>query len=290
MNRLAAIISRARIMRHIVRIGAAAFALGILALFGGLSVRGATANTEHFPVGSSPNPTIFSPTPSMAATSTVVTNTPTTTATPTSTETFSSTPTINPRGIAHDVMAGLQAAGVAPAGGRQLFGVPNGYALTSDPGYSFLPLGNGQSARDFVLGFQMGWHSVGLNSACGIRFRGQSTDWRSVMLTADGRLMLTHQIGANLTVNYDQPTTHFSTNSVRNPVIVIAIGNTFTIYLNGQLEAIVTDESSPADSVQSGDMAFEVYNPAGNTAVTDCAYYNLWVWSFDEHLSPTATP
>lgn len=269
---------------QLAQIGLAAFILAIAVVFGAPKSSGAAPVQTDFP-----------PTPRLTVTSVLATAVPTLTPTatqtptPTTTPTFSLTPTVNPRGAAQEVVAGLQAAGVLPSGGRQLFSVPNGYALTSDPGYSFLPLGDGQTSRDFILGFQVGWRLAGPQSACGIRFRGQSADWRSAMLTADGRMMLTHLIGGNLIVNYDQPSIQFSAKSLRNSILLIAIGNTFSLYQDGQPQTAITDDTVATDSAARGDFAFEVYNPANNTVLTSCAYYNVWVWSFDERQSPTPT-
>ena len=114
------------------------------------------------------------------------------------------TPTLDaldPRTSFNMIIASLQAAGALPSGGRLLFSIPDGYAVTNSSGDNFLPLGGGHTAQDFVLGVQLGWYSIGHGSACGLSFRAGASDWRSVLVTDDGHLLLTRQAGTTRMIN-----------------------------------------------------------------------------------------
>ncbi len=195
-------------------------------------------------------------------------------ATPAATFTVTAPATLDLSGTPFAVMAALHAAGLVPAGGRELFDLPFGYALTSDPGFSFLPLGGHQKARDFVVNFQVIWYSAGNDSACGLSFHETDTGSGAVFLSNDGLVILTQQDGSQRILDYRQPSTLFSRKTV-NRVTLIALGETLTLYINGQLETVAAGQSV------SGGFSFEVYNALDNHTVTDCHYRHVWVWPLD---------
>ncbi len=223
-----------------------------------------------------------------SATSSVSSVTPSASPSLTSTATMTLTATFDPRDVPSHVISWLQAAGAIPPGGRLLFQVPIGYALTGGTGYNFLPLGAGQKIQDFVVGMQLGWQSLGLDSGCGISFRAGDSDWRSLIITGRMQVLFTHQQGAAQIVNIDQSTAHFDPKSRRNAITLLVFGDSYSLYLDGQPEAAFTDTTG---GVTAGSFSLEVYDPPDNVTLADCIYSNLWVWSFDPlPSSPTVSP
>jgi len=206
-------------------------------------------------------------------------------ATPTITPTFSLAITpaasVDLSGAPENVLVALHTMALVPAGGRELFDVPTGYAITSDPGYSFLGLGQGSAAQNFVLGFQMIWYTAGVDSACGLSFRMTDNGLSSIFLTNDGNAILTQQQDKITLLNYKHASDLFLRTQF-NTVLLIALDDRLLLYINGKLETSVT-----AKSVRGG-FALNLYNALDNHVVTECRYRRIWIWTLDS--DPKATP
>jgi hypothetical protein len=220
------------------------------------------------------------PTPTIMPISTAgLTNTPTVAYASTAVATFDA---LDPRTSFSMILTTLQSTGTLPTGGRLLFFIPESYAVTNSSGDNFLPLGGGKLSQDFVLGVQLGWYSAGHDSACGLSFRANPSDWRAVLVTSAGHLLMTRQTGTTRVINADLPISSFSGKPYKNALWLVVSGSTTSVYLNGQLQATSVDDTT------NGGFALEVYNALDNVSITDCRYRNLWVWSYDG--SPTVTP
>lgn len=182
--------------------------------------------------------------------------------------------TIDVSGAASDVVANLNTAGIVPDGGRQLIALDYSYGTTSDVGSDYLRIGQGVQAQDLVIQFQVGWDQAGDTSACGMAFRfAYNGDHTSALLSNDGQAILYQTVGKKKVIDYSNPSSSISLDQA-NIVTVAAIKDTVTMFVNGTLETTQTGKTG------KGVFAIEVYNPKGNTIVTNCTYNNIWVWAF----------
>ena len=226
--------------------------------------------------------------PQMAVdTATAATSASTARPTATATMTRTNTPTLDPsdpRISINNILTTLRSTGAITIGGRLLFSVQDGYAITNSMGENFLPLGGEQNAQDFVLGVQMGWYVAGSGSACGVSFREGPADWWSVLVTSDGRLIVARQSGTTRIIDADVSIPSFNAKPYKNALWLAASGSNLAVYYNGQLQATIIDSI-----ITRGGFALDVYNVSNNAVITDCRYRNLWVWSYD-NAPATNTP
>lgn len=186
--------------------------------------------------------------------------------------------TIVTAGTARTVVAGLQQAGIAPAGGKQVLTLDSSFGKTSDPGFSFLVVGRGLNVQDLVLQFSVSWATAGDTSGCGFLFRSAASGNNNTiaLVTNDGYAVLYHFIGNQTGFKHDEPSDAF-TPGQPTVVTIIAIQDELAMYVNGKL--ITSGKTTGA--VVSGGTAIEVYNAKTNTTLTDCRFRNIWAWSFD---------
>ncbi len=175
-----------------------------------------------------------------------------------------------------DVVASLQAAGVVPKGGKLVATLPsNSFTRASTPGFKYLTIIR-TSVKNFVLNFQVGWTTAGDASGCGMGFRHSGTQQTSfVLLTNDGKVALAQWEGKTDVINYLQDSNLFSTTEF-NTVTVAAIEDTVTVFVNGKFQ------TTQKGKAVKGVFDLMMYNPEGNTTVTNCRLPTGWVWSFDK--------
>jgi len=175
----------------------------------------------------------------------------------------------------------LVALKIVPTGGKQLIAVSDSFGTTSDPGYTYLRIGQGTQIQDMVLQFEMGWQQMGVGSACGMVFRAVNSkldNYWSFGITQDHQISLAHIENKTNTVAYTGPTDNFVKNKF-NYVTIIALNDKVAVYLNGALEIVKVTTGT----VDAGVFALDVYNDENATDVTttDCRYQNIWAWSYD---------
>ncbi len=163
--------------------------------------------------------------------------------------------------------------------------IPVSYGETSSAGYSYFPLGQGNTFRNFVLAFDAHLDNTGPMSGCGMHFRDTSElsgvySSSSAMVTEDGYAFLAQfDSDGNL-----HPASVLETSDAINPgqgarnrVIVVANEDDVRMYVNGELLASASFE------VYTGNVALEMYvstDDNGNTAYTYCQLDNIWLWEF----------
>ncbi len=174
------------------------------------------------------------------------------------------------------VVGNLASAGLVPKGGKQIATLPtNSFTRASTSGLKFLPIMGNAAAKNMVLNFQVNWTTAGPSSGCGMGFRrSDSQNFSFVLLTNDNKVALFQVQGQKNLIQYFEQSTLFSPKST-NTVTVIAIDNTITVYVNGQLQ------TSQQGQAVRGSFELEMFNPEGNTTVTNCRFPTGWVWSFD---------
>jgi hypothetical protein len=183
---------------------------------------------------------------------------------------------INITGTSARIVANLAKAGLVPEGGRQVGTIPgNSFTRASTPGLKYLPILKNLSVQNMVLNFQVTWTTAGQGSGCGMGFRMASTnDYAFVLLTSTGRVSLAQRDGGTTVVDYFEESALFRPGAL-STVTVIAIDETITVYINGKLQ------TSQTGSAVEGGFALQMYNPEGNTTVTNCRFPTGWIWSFD---------
>lgn len=183
-------------------------------------------------------------------------------------------------GRPQDIVNELQQAGAVPPGGTLSLNVPSSFGDTSAEGWSFYPLGQGRTFRNFVLAFDARLVYGGSEAGCGMYFRSSDTANYDAVIMEDGWGLLGEwDSGGNLTdfsVYEESPAVVPGIGST-NKVIVVANEATVLMYVNGQLFG--DSQFTPA----SGGLALEMYvptNDAGGTDQTYCQLNNIWLWEF----------
>ena len=179
-----------------------------------------------------------------------------------------------------DVVAELQRLGLAPEGGSEALNVPTSFGETSTGGFSYYPLGQGRTFRNFVLAFDARLLETGPESGCGMHFRGQTQSTVSGIVFQDGYVLLA-EFDANGDVHpdtiYDTFPAVLAGEGSRNRVHIIANEADVTMFVNGQM--VGTVQFTPS----AGSLALELFvasDDAGNTVRTYCQVDNIWLWEF----------
>ena len=87
-------------------------------------------------------------------------------------------------------VAELQAQGLAPAGGAVALTIPSSYGDTSAAEFSFYPLAEGRSFRNFVLAYNARLVNTGPESGCGMYFRDAGFGNQDALVFEDGYYLL----------------------------------------------------------------------------------------------------
>ncbi len=178
------------------------------------------------------------------------------------------------------VVQELQSLGLVPAGGSLALSVPSSYADTDDSGFSYYPLGEGQTFRNFVLNFDARLLQGALPSGCGMFFRDTDFYNADALVFADGSFLLGEwDANGQLT---DASVLQFSDAVIggleaTNRVLVVANEEQMTLFVNGQQVAQATFEP------HAGPVALEIYVQAddnGQTQQTYCQLNNVWLWEY----------
>lgn len=179
-----------------------------------------------------------------------------------------------------DIVGELRQAGVVPSGGSMGLNVPSSYGDTSASGWSYYPLGQGNSFRNFVLSFDARQIFGEEGAGCGMFFRDTDTTSNDAIIFADGSALLAEWDADGNMADSSQLAAFEGVNAgvgSTNRVIVAANEATVLMYVNGQLFA--DTQFTP----KSGGVALELYvptNDAGQTQETYCQLNNIWLWSF----------
>jgi hypothetical protein len=179
-----------------------------------------------------------------------------------------------------DILAELQSYGLAPTGGSMKINVPSSYGDTSSSGFSFYPLGRGQTFRNFLLLFDARLVDTGPGSGCGMYFRNSNTASNTAMIMEDGYALLGDWDSAGSLTDasfYDASTAVIPGKGATNRVIVLALESSVLMYVNGEL--LTVGEFTP----RTGGLALEMYvasDDFGQTVRTYCQLNNIWLWEF----------
>ncbi len=174
----------------------------------------------------------------------------------------------------------LQSLGLVPGGGSLSMNVPSSYGDTSSSGFSFYPLGQGKSYRNFVLSFDARLVNTGPASGCGMFFRDSSSLSNDALVFEDGSFLLGEwDSSGSLTDNsfYQSSDAVIPGVGATNRVTVVANERDVIMYVNGV--QVAQGVFTPA----SGGVALEMYvadDDFGATVQTYCQLNNIWLWEF----------
>jgi hypothetical protein len=164
---------------------------------------------------------------------------------------------------------------------------PEEITITSYNSHDWIPLASGQDFSDFVLKADVTWDSTGGLATCGFWFRAQSDDenaehykFQAIRLSGfpgwdveywkyNGWVSTISPGGRVLTsphIDQDQGST--------NTYILVAEGNTLTVYANGNRLGQVT-----ISTLREGLLTFYTWQESGETT---CTFDNVWVWDLSE--------
>lgn len=183
-------------------------------------------------------------------------------------------------GSPKQIVAELTALGLVPSGGSVALSVPSSYGDTSASGFSFYPLGQGRTFRNFVLAFDARLINTGPESGCGMYFRDSNTLNSDALVFEDGSFLLGEWDAAGSLL--DSSIIEFNTavipgRGATNGVIVVAVEGDVTMFVNG------TRVASTVFTPVAGGLALEVYvaeDDAGATVQTYCQLNDIWLWEF----------
>ncbi|MBZ0280314.1 MAG: pre-peptidase C-terminal domain-containing protein [Anaerolineae bacterium] len=243
----------------------------------------------------------FTPTATDTPTSTPTeTATPTPTATPTHTptDTPTATPTATPRPIetpnarpdsinTDDQAAILASFGIAEDNGEEAdFVEETTVDLTGEDDLLRWESFEGEFS-DFVVSATIHWGPGAEEDYCGFRFRGAGTENLYIVdIDRDGGLYFEYKLdnewqeiveGDGRNINTDQDDT--------NQLVLIAVGNTFSVYLNGEFAGELIDDTLP-----SGEVAL-LAGTYDESDETNCVFEDAWIWTletspFNQALAP----
>jgi len=171
-------------------------------------------------------------------------------------------------------MAELAALGLVPEGGRQVMLVPDSFTTVSRSGMQVLPLGQGRTQIDFVLGATVSLESEGADNACGLFFR-RVDESRYSLAFVDG-------LGGVGVAEWQ--TDRFEPAFYRTDpggfagltgarLLVVGVGDRVRVYLNGQLAA---DRPNPA---LQGGIGIAALSYDGRPV--NCQFDNTWLWTWE---------
>lgn len=242
---------------------------------------------------STPSPT---PTPSDTPTNTpTATDTPTPSNTPSKTPTRQPSPTATPRpmnpvvtfpqtistGDQADVLADL---GVTSNNGSAGEPIDSFQVDVSDDDDTLRWQAFDGKHEDFVVATDFTWGPGATEDYCGFMMRGDGTTFLyTLQADRNGGLYFQYRLNDEW-----QPIVTIDGSAINtgatdtNHVVVVAVGDTFTAYMNGQFAGILVEDTNP-----SGDVALLAGTYQSSTT-TYCDFSNAWIWDLDR--SPLGAP
>src|SRR5258708_6688635 len=140
--------------------------------------------------------------------------------------------TIDTSGDAEAVIQSLRDQQIIPEkpDGSRLFNfVPNTFTKISTTGFTYLPIGYGKKAAEFVLNVEVGWSKAGKISGCGVGFWQAANNYYAFpMLTQDG-LVASGQFvkGKNVYIYAETSDTFHPTQTNFSPLVVLEYSVSF---------------------------------------------------------------
>lgn len=183
-------------------------------------------------------------------------------------------------GSPKQIVAELIGLGLVPSGGAVALNVPSSYGDTSSPGFSFYPLGQGRSFRNFVLAFDARLLNTGAESGCGMFFRDASNSSSDALVFEDGSFLLGEWDAAGNLLDssyFDSHSAVIPGLGATNMIIVVAYESDVSLFVNGTL--LAQSVFTPAQ----GGLALEMYvaeDEFGTTQQTYCQLNDIWLWEF----------
>lgn len=139
---------------------------------------------------------------------------------------------------------------------------------------------------NFVLGATLTGYAGDSEDACGFVFRRQGNDLYTVMVDHTGRLWFRSLIGGHFNDRiFSDVTSWRSGANEYNNVVLIAQGDTFSVYLNNQYVAQFQDTQLAA-----GGVSLAVEYSQANTGAS-CDFENAWLWEITgDNVTPPSSP
>lgn len=256
-------------------------------------------NLRGVPVALAPTDTptytpSFTPTATDTPTHTPTpTETPTLTATATATptETLTPSPTVTPPPTATDlppgvlpefVQAGLDMVGVTPDNGSLAAQINRMVVDVSDEDNIVRWENFDGEYGDFVAGTVIEWGPGAAEDNCGFLFREiDEENFYSIRISRDGFLWFAAKINGEWqdSVNGDGTLVRTAMSDT-NQLTVVASGDSFTAYLNGEFAGQFSDDTFEDGGVALAASTFE------SSDESDCTFTDAWVWRLAEPPPP----
>jgi hypothetical protein len=181
------------------------------------------------------------------------------------------------KGTPDEAIAELQALGVVPEGGRLLFQEP--VAFFEGAGNWFTPMAQSARNTDLVMAGDLTftsdnadtYESCSLSSRIRVDNRGKGVQALDVNIFNDGTLVVLDFVSEELANQYVLPLGLDLDDS--NHLLMIAIGETLTVYINGER---VLDKAEVTE--QGGFYGIGLSAESGRSR---CEGHNVWVYVFD---------
>lgn len=159
--------------------------------------------------------------------------------------------------------------------------------LSSQPNQFSWTFLDGQYYADFVLGGDIVWGPGDQEDSCGFAIRMRNvSDFYAVFLNQERVLWFqeySKETWQNPVVG-ETPTFHVGPNR-QNRLLIVAQGDTFTLFLNGEYAGQFRDDSRKWGRIAA---LMSTYN---SSEKTNCSFNRLWVWNLTADVPPpTETP
>ncbi len=169
----------------------------------------------------------------------------------------------------------LMSQGLLQQGGSQVMLVPDSFTTVSRAGIQFLPLGQGRTQADFVLGSTLRIDSESPQNSCGLVFRRLNDDRYSIAFvdSLGGAGVSAWQGSSFAPAFYSDTAVGAGDLSQGVKLLIVAQGDSVRVYVDGEL--LASRVSEPLDGVVG------IASLSYDDIFVNCQFGNTWLWAWD---------
>ncbi|MBN2305592.1 MAG: SH3 domain-containing protein [Anaerolineae bacterium] len=138
---------------------------------------------------------------------------------------------------------------------------------------------------DIVVGTTIRWGTDDTEDSCGFVIReADDANYYVIEIDRENQIVFTelYQGEWQSSLYVDSPATDISANG-QNDLVIVAVGDTMYVVVNGEPTAKVTDDSSASGKVSVSMSTYE------SSDVTACTFLNPWLWEIATDTGPGIT-
>ncbi|GAB4570876.1 MAG: hypothetical protein Kow0077_06120 [Anaerolineae bacterium] len=166
----------------------------------------------------------------------------------------------------------LAGAGLIPDGGSQVMLVPESFTTVTRAGINILPLGQGRTQVDFVMGARLSVESDGSDNACGLVFEREADDrYGLAYVDSTGGVGIAFRQGDRFEPAQYATTDLEALDGAR--LLVVGVGDEVRVYVNGGLQLV---QSHP---MAEGGVGIAALSYDGR--FVSCNFVDTWLWTWN---------